>query len=628
MEAANLSVSITGNASGLLAAVSTANAALAGLAGTANAALAGIQDKTVKVTAIDNTAAGVASARAAINSLSDKTVTVTVQYQTVGSPPKTFAQGTASAPGGLALVNDERGIRDPRELIYHDGQYMMYQGRDVIVPLAKGDRVYTAAQTKAIMEALGIPSYARGLKNERFQMERDNFKSLTKSSNVPIDEQIAWWQDAVERFSYDYEVVKECNEEIFSLTRKLADNINDLSGVYIEERTHFNDWETYGDNALAAFERVKENNRKFLDDGFITYSEYVENVKKAGEDLYEGRIEQSEDWLEQQRKYNGMSTEEYIAGLERMADYTKEYFANGIIDYREYAEGLQEINNDIFKARGEQAKELQKQNAADYKHWESDAANWKKMRDTYGDWDDYGDSHIQFYERCIERVKEFYEAGKIDWQQYMDDTFDYQLKLYKAQEGALDEAMENALKDKRDYIADLKDRFRTQEDALKRSWDEDDRSADMADIRKQIGIYSHAVTNKGREKYEELQARLKQLQREEEIAELEAEHNRIIERLEKELAAAETNKRGLLTSLNSYGMSTNQLVGGIVADVQNMRGFLSDMFAKLINAVESSARANSYTDNSSKTYYNVGSGAKAALDALAASIGRSFIYKY
>ena len=623
MEAANLSVSITGDASGLLSAVGTANTALTGLSEAAERAL---KDKDIKITAVDDTASGVAAARAAINSLSDKTVTVTVDYRTTGSAMNMFARGTYSAPRGLALVNDERGVSDPRELIYHNGHYMMYQGRDVIVPLDRGDRVYTAEQTKAILSAMGIPSYARGLKNEWFEMQKSDFISRTKSSNVPIEEQIEWWRQAVRDFAYDYEVVKECNEEIFSLTRKLVDNINDISDIYIDERTYFNDWESFGDSAVDAFARVKENNRQFLDEGYITYSEYVENVKRAGEALYEGRIKQSERWLKQQMNYNDMSVDEYIEGLERMAEYTKEYFANGLIDYREYTEGLQDINNAIYNTRAKQEAELAaaftKQNAEEYAHWEKDAVNWKKMRDTYGDWESYDDSPVKFYERCIERVREFYEAGKIGWQEYMDDTFEYELQLYKAQEAAI----EQSLQDRRNYIAELKSKFKAEEAALKASWKAEDRSADMADIRSQLDVYRYAVTERGKNKYEELQTELKQLEREEEIAELEAEHNRIIEKLEKELSIAEANKKGLLTSINSYGMSTNELVSGILKDTKNMRDFLSEMFEEVIDAIKSGSKSNSYTDNSENNYYNVDSGVKSALEALKSSVKRNFMY--
>lgn len=57
---------------------------------------------------------------------------------------RNWADGTQYAKSGLAVVNDERGVSDPRELIEHNGRLMMFSGRDVVVPLSQGDKVYTA----------------------------------------------------------------------------------------------------------------------------------------------------------------------------------------------------------------------------------------------------------------------------------------------------------------------------------------------------------------------------------------------------------------------------------------------------------------------------------------------------
>lgn len=56
------------------------------------------------------------------------------------------------------------------------------------------------------------------------------------------------------------------------------------------------------------------------------------------------------------------------------------------------------------------------------------------MRSTYGDWDKYGDSEEAFLKRKIDRVKEMYEAGTISFEEYIDDTNQYSMDLYKAQE--------------------------------------------------------------------------------------------------------------------------------------------------------------------------------------------------
>ena len=60
------------------------------------------------------------------------------------------------------MVNDEKGISDPRELIVDKGRAFIPQGKDVLLPLSKGAKVYTASQTKAIMNGMGIPHYATG----------------------------------------------------------------------------------------------------------------------------------------------------------------------------------------------------------------------------------------------------------------------------------------------------------------------------------------------------------------------------------------------------------------------------------------------------------------------------------
>lgn len=118
-------------------------------------------DPNVNVAATDNASATISGIAGALANLKDKTVTVSVV--TVGGPVP-CAEGTMDAPGGLVMINDEN-TSDPRELIEHNGTYMMYEGRNVLTTLAPHDKVYTASQTKAIMEGMGIPRYERGKNN-------------------------------------------------------------------------------------------------------------------------------------------------------------------------------------------------------------------------------------------------------------------------------------------------------------------------------------------------------------------------------------------------------------------------------------------------------------------------------
>jgi hypothetical protein len=663
MSAANLTVTISGDASGLVGAVSEAQASIAALESSASAlsgldgtsiaiditaednatavvsaaeasisALNGLEAKGT-ITAVDNTAAGVASAQAAINSIQDRTVTITVNYQTTGSVPK-LARGTDNAPDGLAMVNDERGISDPRELIYHDGQYMMFSGRDVVLPLSKGDKVYTASQTKKILS--GIPHYAAGKDNdedileligtlskfgldsvnvekstpknvhtnaeilyawknggsmvgspnsETYEEAEDEWKHYKKTNAVTTTEELQKWIELAKTFNVTEADISDIEENIFSLAVKISDELNEQSKTYIEERTALNDWDDYGDSAIAAFERVRARNEQDYKDGLITWDEYVDNVSDIGEDMYEDRLKQSKSWLKQESEYNNLSAEDYIAGLERMKTYTEEYYENGIISYREYSENMRELSNAITD------KEDEIHNSV-YQKWLSDAENWKKLRDTYDDWEEYGDSEVQYYERCIERIGELYNDGHISWQEYMDETMNYSMDLYNAQMSEIDSLMDAQA----EYISQLKTEFSDKESELKASWEVEDRADDIADVKEQLAIYQNAVTEKGKSKYSDLQDKLKSLEREEELYQLQKSDNAIIAELETEYSAMEKDKKALLASIQSSGIDVQGLIRGINSETSGIQDVMSSLAAKIISAINSKS---TYSDNRS-----------------------------
>ena len=72
---------------------------------------------------------------------------------------KTFARGTDSHPGGLSLVNDGDGP----ELIVQDGRaFIAGGGKPALLSLEKGAKVFTAGETRQILDGGGVPAYAAG----------------------------------------------------------------------------------------------------------------------------------------------------------------------------------------------------------------------------------------------------------------------------------------------------------------------------------------------------------------------------------------------------------------------------------------------------------------------------------
>ncbi|MCC8160199.1 MAG: hypothetical protein LIO53_02600 [Oscillospiraceae bacterium] len=570
-EAANLSVSITGDASGLISALENAEAQIARLNSSAGTLMNEFNGKEAKITltAVDNTAAGVSSAKANINSLTDKTITVSVKYNAINSA--FLASGTRNAHEGLAVVNDERGISDPRELIEHNGRLMMFGGRDVIVPLSSGDKVYTARETKAIMSGMGLPHYASGKNNELFETAKADLTHYKNTHDMSPEEELAWWNELMEEFAYDSEVVKEIQEEIFSSRQK----------IWKAEKQA-------NEDALSSYKKSS--------DAWIKYQTEAEDMSVS---------EQIEAYQRQLENYNAMVSEMVQSTL-YSADEIKEIWE----DFYDYKAG---VDLKIGKLENES-------NYAVYEKWKSDAENWKNIRDTYDDWYEAGDSPVEFYEWSIERIQEMYDGGYIEWQEYRDDTMYATLDLYEAK---MDE-VNTLLERQKSYISDLKQQFSDEESALQSSWDVEDRAVSKAEISHQLEIYENAVTQNGVDKYKSLQEEMKEIEREEELYNLQKEHQATLDSLEESYDIVEANKKYLLAAIEESGVNIEGIVQSVNYDIQSMENTIASLFAQTISAIKSvSASSNSYSDNRN---ISITADSSAIIEALKNRVGLSISY--
>ncbi len=565
-DVANLSVRIDADTSGLISSLNSAQSAVASLSESAGALMNEFDGKEARITlnAVDNTAAGVNSARERINSLSDKTVTISVRYALAGMPK--LAKGTKNAYEGLAVVNDERGKSDPRELIEHNGQLMMYSGRDVVVPLSRGDKVYTADETKNIMSLMGLPHYAAGKNNEAFQADKAGLSHYKKTHDMSPAEELKWWNDLMVKFSYDSEAVKEIQEEIFSAQQKI--------------------WKAEKKQSSEALSDYKKRS-----DAWIKYQTEVGSMGLDG---------QIESYKRQIENYNAMVSQ-MVESTAYSADEIKEIWE----DFYDYKSGV-----DLKIGKLENQK-----NYAVYQKWQSDAKNWKNIRDTYDDWYEAGDSPVKFYERSIERIQQMYDGGFVGWQEYRDDTMYAQLDLYTAKMDQVDELLNR----QKNYISNLKQKFSNEENALSEKWETQDRKASRAEITHQLAIYRNAVTQRGVDKYNSLQDELKKLNREEEMYNLQKTHTEKITQLEESYELVEANKKYLLAAIENSGVNIEGIIGSVNYDIQSMENTISTLFAQTISAIKSiKISLNSYSDNRN---ISIRSDSSDALDALKNRVG-------
>ena len=523
-----------------------------------------------------------------IEGLSDKSAPAARFGSTGTFVKKKVAKGTQNFEGGLAMVNDEKGISDPRELIVDKGRAFIPQGKDVLLPLSKGAKVYTASQTKAIMNGMGIPHYATGKDNsDAFTSAKDDWTHYTKTHAVTTAQELEKWLEFQEKFKSNDKDIADIEEQIFSIMQKQTKEFNEQSKAYLEKHSAINDWGDNGDTPLDAFKRIKDRNYQDLQDAKITWDDYVDNVSDAGETLYDDMKSYSDSWLEHQQKYHSMSIDDYIAGIDREAERLEEFYANDVINYQKYVEEKQALEEKRYDA-------VAQKNADEYSAWQKDADAWRELRSTYDDWDKYGDSEEDFLKRKIDRVKEFYNAGKISFEEFIDDTNKYSMELYKSQSSAVDELLQK----QQDYISNVKDEFSKQEQELRDSWDVQDRKTDMSEVQAQLDVYANSVTDKGQQKYKELQEQMKQLQRDEELYQLQKENNATIESLEAEYKQMEDGKKNILTGLQNADINISAYVATITDKVSATGGNIESLLSRLLDKFDSfKIENNSMSDN-------------------------------
>lgn len=523
-----------------------------------------------------------------IEGLSDKSAPAARFGSTGTFVKKKVAKGTQNFEGGLAMVNDEKGISDPRELIVDKGRAFIPQGKDVLLPLSKGAKVYTASQTKAIMNGMGIPHYATGKDNsDAFTSAKDDWTHYTKTHAVTTAQDLEKWLEFQEKFKSNDKDIADIEEQIFSIMQKQTKEFNEQSKAYLEKHSAINDWGDNGDTPLDAFKRIKDRNYQDLQDAKITWDDYVDNVSDAGETLYDDMKSYSDSWLEHQQKYHSMSIDDYIAGIDREAERLEEFYANDVINYQKYVEEKQALEEKRYDA-------VAQKNADEYSAWQKDADAWQELRSTYDDWDKYGDSEEDFLKRKIDRVKEFYNAGKISFEEFIDDTNKYSMELYKSQSSAVDELLQK----QQDYISNVKDEFSKQEQELRDSWDVQDRKTDMSEVQAQLDVYANSVTDKGQQKYKELQEQMKQLQRDEELYQLQKKNNATIENLEAEYKQMEDGKKNILTGLQNADINISAYVATITDKVSATGGNIESLLSRMLDKFDSfKIENNSMSDN-------------------------------
>lgn len=579
----------------------------------------------------------------------DKSATVTYTVVVEGEAP--LAKGTKNFSGGLAMINDQPGISDPRELVQIGGKGYIFEGKDVIVPLPEHAKVYTASQTKQMMAASGIPRYASGKNNEDWENAKSDREHIRKVTYRIIDprEELEWLEEMKKKFASDAEVIKEIEEQVVEYTREmwasdlenmqyaldmgwqseeeyyralaeyrdqnfapdtqeykdatlelhkysvqLIEDADELSEAYINLHGRLNDWGEMGTSMGAVWQTVNKRNVQAAKDGLITWDEYFETREGRTEQFLDNYIDYSDDWIKHEQDYNAMGADDTIAAINRQRAEVERYFAEiGELTDEEYAlkvEILAELDDKSMDA------ELAKVN-----EWRDDADWYKRQADVYG-WDFlHDDSETKYWQRVIDGEMEAYQNEALSLtarQEALRKADEARLELYQATEDEYDEMLDMA----QDRIDETEKALSDRLSALDESWEVEDRAAEKAEVLADLDKYRNAVTIEGRDKYEELQDQLKEIEHEETRFAMEQENNAILEQLEAEYEALENEKAKVLQQVRDANLNVAALIEPLKENIADSMGTLGDKIAASIDRIRPSV---TFTQNNTN-YINDG----------------------
>lgn len=135
-----------------------------------------VKGKTVHITAVDRASSVISGIKGWLETLHDKVVNIRTNHTK-------NEKGTNFHPGGLALVNDQKGGTYRELVTLPDGTSFIPKDRNVMLPLPRGSKVLPANKTKQL-----FPRYANGIgfENTRVADVAQRIGNLQGNSDVAV----------------------------------------------------------------------------------------------------------------------------------------------------------------------------------------------------------------------------------------------------------------------------------------------------------------------------------------------------------------------------------------------------------------------------------------------------------
>lgn len=306
-------------------------------------------------TAAETAARKVYSIGTAMDDINGKTTTVYYEVKRKGTILDIFgfAKGTSSAPGGPAVVGEEGA-----ELQITDGAARIVGANGPeIVNVNKGDRIYTAEETQAILRRSGrnihgiIPAYAKGKVSGSIpdipvpdtDAWKDGGKNSGKnsSSNSSKDDEETWFERQYKDHKHWLEMDKESTEDYLkwldsAYKQAYEEGIIDIDEYYkYQEEVYKGSQDLFKDylNDIDHEVSLLEGAAGSSDEVIALVSKAMAEIEKELADARAAGLDENGDyiqWLEQQ--WEGYS--QTVIDLREQAESESKNTIDDLVEYR------------------------------------------------------------------------------------------------------------------------------------------------------------------------------------------------------------------------------------------------------------------------------------------------------
>lgn len=304
-------------------------------------------------TAAETAAQKVYSIGTAMDDINGKTTTVYYEVKRKGTILDIFgfAKGTSNAPGGPAVVGEEGA-----ELQITDGAARIVGANGPeIVNVNKGDRIYTAAETQAILRRSGrnvhgvIPAYAKGKVSGSIpdipvpdsDAWKDGGKNSSKTSTTSKDDKESWFERQYKDHKHWLAMDKESTEEYLNwldgaYKRAYEEGIIDIDEYYkYQEEVYkgmqdlFKDYLNDIDHEVSLLEGAAGNSDEII----ALVSKAMAEIEKELADARAAGLDENGDYIQ----YLEQQWAEYsqtVIDLREQAEAESESTIDDLVEYR------------------------------------------------------------------------------------------------------------------------------------------------------------------------------------------------------------------------------------------------------------------------------------------------------